>query len=102
MLRASCSGSCFADSGALPVLMQKASQRSLCFTCPSLSQPACEKEKNTFSSSSLQAPAMKVGLALECGSPSSKPFKHAINPSPFRKVQTQLHFAKRDLGAHAN
>lgn len=45
---------------------------------------------------------MKMGLALESRSPSSKAFKHAVNPSPFRKVQTKLHFAKRDLGAHAS
>lgn len=31
---------------------------------------------------------MKVDLALECGSPSRKAFKHVIDPPPFRKVQT--------------
>lgn len=97
-LRASRSGSCFADSYVLPALMQKPSQSSF---CSSLCQAVCEKEKNAFSFS-LQAPAMKVGLALQ--SPSSKAFKCVINPSPFTfsKVQTQLNFVKCDLEVYSN
>lgn len=74
---------------------------SLSFSCSPLSQSVLEREKNVFSSS-LQAPARKVGLALESRSASSKAFKHTVNPSPFRKVQLQLHFAKWDPGAQAS
>lgn len=98
VLRASHFTACTTNSCVLPALMQKQCQS---FSCPLFSQAVCEKEKNTFSFS-LQAQAMKVGLALECSCPSSKAFKHAVNPSSFSNVQTQLSFTKCDLGVYSN
>lgn len=98
VLRASHFTSCTADSCVPPVLMQKPSQ---CSFCPPFSQAVCEKEKNTFSFSP-QAQAIKVALALECSCPSSKAFKHVINPSSFSNVQTQLSFTKCDLGVYSD
>lgn len=90
--------SCNTGSCVPPALMQKLSQ---CTSCSPFSQAVCEKEKNTFPFS-LQAQAMKVGLALECSCPSSKAFKRVINPSSFSNVQTQLSFTKCDLGVYSN